>query len=316
MLLHKGIIYPRLPNTDGGIVLNKGQVYISVWAEDAAVSVSIIAPTATATAEGIVPVITATGATVNVSITAPTATATAEGIVPNITALVAGNVTVIPPPATAEAAGIIPTITATQTVSITAPTATATAEGVIPTVTATQTVLIEAPTATATAAAIVPVITTTSNVAITVPTATATAEGIVPTVSAGSLFVVLDIDLTDAQFGVTFAAVEYGVSFSVSEFGVSMEVAILPTIDNTVRFTAVFTNIAGVATDLDAVPTLVVYDCARTALLTTTMTRSAAGTYYADYEVDDTAYAWAASGLIGAKPVVGRTSITPTWFTE
>jgi len=172
------------------------------------------------------------------------------------------------------------------------------------------------------------------SVSIIAPTATATAEGIVPTVFAGDLFVALDIDLTEAQFGVTFAAVDYsvsssisesgvtfatvdyGVSFSDSDFGVSMEVAILPTIDNTVRFTAVFTNIAGVATDLDAVPTLVVYDCARTALLTTTMTRSAAGTYYADYEVDDTAYAWAASGLMGGESVVGRTSITPTWFTE
>ena len=127
---------------------------------------------------------------------------------------------------------------------------------------------------------------------------------------------VLDIDFSEAQLGVTFAETEYGISFDLSEYGVSLEVALLPTEDNTVRFTTVFSDLAGTATDLDAAPVLTVYDAARTVLATTTMTNSTTGTYYADYVVETDAYAYAVEGLLGGEKVVGRASITPTWFTE
>jgi hypothetical protein len=193
MQLHKGIIYPRQPNTDDGIKLNKGIVYISAWAIDVGVDITI---------------------------TVQLATASADGIAPTISATVSG------------------------------------------------------------------------------------------------LWEVLDIDFSEAQLGVSFTETEYGISFDLSEYGVSLEVALLPTEDNTVRFTTVFSNLAGAATDLDALPVLTVYDAARSLLATSTMIRSAAGTYYADYVVEADAYAYAVEGLLGGEQVVGRASITPTWFTE
>lgn len=113
----------------------------------------------------------------NATVTPPAATATAAGVVPVVTAAS----TVSPPAASASASAPVPMVTTTGDGAVSAPAATASAAGLAPSVSADA--LVEPPTATAMAAGVVPTVSATANQTVTAPVATATATAIAPFVS-------------------------------------------------------------------------------------------------------------------------------------
>lgn len=134
---------------------------------------SVTAPCATATAAAMAPAVG-----VPASVTAPTATATATGAVPAVTAAA------VVPAVRAQATATAPAPSVTAAATVTAPTATATAASLAPAVSAGGAGQISAVTATATATAAAPAVTSASNITGTSGTATAGMQ--VPAVAAAA----------------------------------------------------------------------------------------------------------------------------------
>lgn len=203
---------------------------------DETLSAFVSAPTATATAQGRVPVasaqpaaITAPAPTATATAAAPTLTATSSLVAPRAGSVAAGqppsagasalfvapiatagadayaivaDATVVPPLATAAAAGLIPTVdTPGSNGLVVPPIAAATAAAAIPAVATIQTILVPFVTAAATAAP--PALTATA--ALTSDAAAATAGSAVPAVSAAKTVTAVVTSATAAAMAPTIA---------------------------------------------------------------------------------------------------------------
>jgi len=98
---------------------------------------------------------------------------------------------------------------------------------------------------------------------------------------------------------------------------ITMEVQGVAKIGTTVRLQSIFYALDGVtAVDLDAPPSVTIYDGARNAVGTAkTCTRSALGTYYYDYVVPDGTgpIYWETAGKLGGLDVVDRQELERAW---
>ena len=89
----------------------------------------------------------------------------------------------------------------------------------------------------------------------------------------------------------------------------------MPKIGTTVRLQGTFKDLDGKVTDLDAPPTIYIYDGNRKLLDTTTSIRSSTGIYYQDYTIPDGRgnMFLEMSGKMGTLPVTHRRSMRRSW---